>query len=100
MGAYKEPNRMKAGMMPDDTCESCHQSLHGEHSTFHGINAHLPRIKFPCIDCHEAHAAGDPRYHFIDIEKMKKTCIHCHPNIPGIFQYFKMPLAAPGNIAP
>ncbi len=96
LGAYKEPERMQAGMMPDDTCESCHQSLHAEHGTFHGISAHRPKIKFPCIDCHPAHSPGDPAYHFMDIERMKKTCVHCHPNIPGTFQFFKMTLAAPG----
>lgn len=90
LGNYKEPERLKAGLMPDETCESCHHTLPTEHGTFHGITAHRPKIKFPCIDCHAAHAAGNPAYHYIDIERMKKTCARCHPNIPGTFQYFNM----------
>lgn len=90
LGNFKEPERLKAGMMPDDTCESCHPPIPAEHGTFHGISAHRPKIKFPCIDCHASHLTGDPAYYFITVEKMKKTCIHCHPNIPGTFQYFKI----------
>lgn len=89
-GNFKEPERLKAGMMPDEMCESCHQSIPREHGTFHGISAHLPKIKFPCIDCHASHIAGDPAYHFINLENLKKTCVRCHPNIPGTFQFFKI----------
>lgn len=92
---FKEPQRLEAGMMPDETCESCHQSIPAERSAFHGISAHRPKIKFPCIDCHAAHIAGDAAYHFINMEKLRKTCARCHPNIPGIFQFFKMTPAAP-----
>lgn len=98
LGDFKEPERLKAGLMPDETCESCHHPVPAERGAFHGIGAHLPKIKFPCIDCHAAHGAGNSAYHFIDIEKMKKTCAHCHPNIPATFQFFTITAhAAPAS---
>ncbi|MBI5638510.1 MAG: hypothetical protein HZA03_11120 [Nitrospinae bacterium] len=86
LGTFKEPERLKAGLMPDETCESCHQSLPIKRDAFHGITAHRPKIKSPCIDCHASHTAGDPAYHFLDRERVKKACARCHRNIPGTFQ--------------
>ncbi len=86
---FEEPKKLDAAFMPDASCELCHKELPRKPNRFHGITAHQPKVKAPCMVCHVAHARGRADYYFIDDGKLLGACKKCHANIPGRFEFAK-----------
>lgn len=98
-GKYEEPKKLDLALMPDENCEGCHKEPAEAPDSFHGAKAHRPKVKTPCAVCHDGHTRGRADYHFINEEKLRDACNHCHPAIPAKFRpaYKAPPAAASGQ---
>ncbi|MBI3794883.1 MAG: hypothetical protein HY280_09180 [Nitrospinae bacterium] len=89
---FEEPKKFDQSLMPDENCEACHKSYKGGATSFHGMKAHTPKIKFPCIACHAAHPSGGAKYYFLTEKDVLGVCKKCHPNLPPSFKLNGRPL--------
>jgi predicted CXXCH cytochrome family protein len=83
---FEEPKKFDETLMPDENCEACHQHYKGGESSFHGMKAHIPKVKYSCISCHKAHVEGDAGYYAIVEVEIITVCRKCHNQLPQTFR--------------
>jgi predicted CXXCH cytochrome family protein len=86
-GKFEEPKKFDLTLMPDETCEDCHLKYKGGTASFHGMSAHIPKVKYACVACHKAHISGEVDFYLLNQTEVIQVCGKCHPKIPPSFRY-------------
>ncbi len=82
-GRGEEPTEMRHPLVDAD-CLQCHSTFgpyadSGAPEPFHALSIHNVDLGMACIVCHTAHSeSGDPNFHFLDVEHVRRRCAHCH----------------------
>jgi hypothetical protein len=83
---YREPTGMATAPLRDADCTQCHRQFdivaaeEGEAAAipFHGRIEHQ-RLPMPCVACHTAHLAGNPKMRHVNDGVVVPQCQRCHP---------------------
>jgi len=83
IGDFEEPTRMRWPLRDED-CRQCHATFDagiGEErrsQEFHRLALHNAALGVDCVECHRAHAAGNPDGNFLRAPEVRRQCARCH----------------------
>jgi predicted CXXCH cytochrome family protein len=83
IGDFEEPTRMRWPLWDED-CRQCHDAFDEraveawQSPRFHQLPLHNAALGVDCVECHRAHAVGNPDGYFLRAPEVRQQCARCH----------------------
>lgn len=83
IGDFEEPSRMRWPLWDED-CRQCHDVFDEraaeawQSPKFHQLPLHNAALGVDCVECHRAHAVGNPDGNFLRAPEVRRQCARCH----------------------